>query len=229
MNKNMFSLRTLIDDILLIVRNNNISESEDLSRAQIAAWILHYRSLLHKEDKERKEAEDGEEESFDDSTSKTVGPLKLVYVQSLDNTPLFTRRTESTLEDLFEEDPDSIVSVFDQEGHVIQPMNRLRRHFHYYRKYTARDLTYFYDGGYIYIQGISDNFMLENIWVKYLVSVDSDSDDEDSTTIPGWMIPEIKKRIFNNELAFMIRMPSDDDNNSTLDGIKPHGPQDQEK
>jgi len=30
---NVFSLRTIIDDILLIVRNNNISESEDLSRA----------------------------------------------------------------------------------------------------------------------------------------------------------------------------------------------------
>jgi hypothetical protein len=29
---NIFSLRTIIDDILLIVRNNNISESEDLSR-----------------------------------------------------------------------------------------------------------------------------------------------------------------------------------------------------
>ena len=32
-----------------------------------------------------------------------------------------------------------------------------------------------------------------------------------------------------NELAFMLNRPSDDDNNSTLDGIKPHGPQDQEK
>ena len=29
---NVFSLRTVIDDILLIVRNNNISESEDFSR-----------------------------------------------------------------------------------------------------------------------------------------------------------------------------------------------------
>jgi len=36
----MFSLRTIIDDILLIVRNNNISESEDLSRDQIAAWVM---------------------------------------------------------------------------------------------------------------------------------------------------------------------------------------------
>ena len=37
---NFFSLKTLIDDILLIVRNNNISESEDFSRDQIASWIM---------------------------------------------------------------------------------------------------------------------------------------------------------------------------------------------
>ena len=30
---NKTSLREIIDDILLLVRNNNISESEDLSRA----------------------------------------------------------------------------------------------------------------------------------------------------------------------------------------------------
>ena len=37
------SLREFIDDILLIVRNNNISESEDLSRHQIAVWIRTYK------------------------------------------------------------------------------------------------------------------------------------------------------------------------------------------
>ena len=35
------------------------------------------------------------------------------------------------------------------------------------------------------------------------------------------MIPDIKKNILSNELAFMIARISDDDNNSTLDGIKP--------
>lgn len=44
----MFSLRTLIDDILLIVRNNNISESEDLSRDQIAAWVMAYKAYFAK-------------------------------------------------------------------------------------------------------------------------------------------------------------------------------------
>ena len=68
------------------------------------------------------------------------------------------------------------------------------------------------------------------IWVKYIAEEKVDEDaDEDDIEVPGWMIPEIKNRIFKNELAFMLRMPSDDDNNATLDGIKPHGPQDQEK
>jgi hypothetical protein len=40
------SLKELIDDILLLVRNNNISESEDLSREQIANWIKSYKAAL---------------------------------------------------------------------------------------------------------------------------------------------------------------------------------------
>ena len=43
------------------------------------------------------------------------------------------------------------------------------------------------------------------------------------------MIPDIKKLIMTNELAFMLNRPSDDDNNSTLDGIKPDGPREDEK
>ena len=45
---NTTSLKEIIDDILLLVRNNNISESEDFSRAQIAAWVNHYRRMLWK-------------------------------------------------------------------------------------------------------------------------------------------------------------------------------------
>ena len=43
------SLNTIIDDILLIVRDNNISESENLSRIQIEQWIHQYRAYLIKQ------------------------------------------------------------------------------------------------------------------------------------------------------------------------------------
>lgn len=226
----MFSLRTLVDDILLIVRNNNISESEDFSRAQIIAWILHYKALLTKEDKEKKENEDGNDDYVDEGLTKTVGPLQLEVVESLDDTPLFLRKTEDEIEDLYEKDPANIISVFDQEGCPLQAMNKIRRHFHWNRRYTGRDLTWYYENGKIFVLGNIDFMKLNNIWVKYIAEevVDEDT-DEDDIEVPGWMIPEIKNRIFRNELAFMVRMPSDDDNNATLDGIKPHGPQDQEK
>lgn len=37
------SLRDIIDDIFLLVRNNYISESEDLSRTQVEMWVKAYR------------------------------------------------------------------------------------------------------------------------------------------------------------------------------------------
>lgn len=40
------TLNQLIDNILLIARNNNIAESEHLSRAQVEKWIIGYRAML---------------------------------------------------------------------------------------------------------------------------------------------------------------------------------------
>ena len=64
------SLREFIDDILLIVRNNNISESEDLSRHQIAVWIRAYKQMILKDrlDKQKEQAVDDEllEDYIDD-------------------------------------------------------------------------------------------------------------------------------------------------------------------
>lgn len=225
---NMFSLRTLIDDILLIVRNNNISESEDFSRAQIAAWILHYKAALIKKKIDEDKAS-GDDTSFDESLTKMVGPLLLEKVESLSEVPLLTRQTVETIDDLLDKSPDNIISVFDQQRCPLQFMHGIKRHFHYNRKYTSMELTYDYEDGHILVQGNQDRGRFKYIWVKYIASGDDSSEDEDEITIPGWMIPEIKNLILKNELSFMIKMPSDDDNNSTLDGIKPHGPQDQEK
>lgn len=219
----LFSLRAIIDDILLIVRNNNISESEDLSRAQIAHWVLAYRDLLLK--KKRDEEEDSDDESnFDESLTEVRGPLELEECVSQDNTLLFARQTKDDITDLLNNAASNIIAVFDQEGEVIQQMNELRRHYHYFRKYTWPELTWDYDNNKITIKGTADCGKLKYIWVKGIFQSNSDDADEEDINIPGWMIPDIKQLIFKNELAFMVRMVSDDDNNSTLDGIKPQTP-----
>lgn len=228
---NVISLRTIIDDILLIVRNNNISESEDLSREQIAQWVKAHKAAIKKQelDSENDDNEDHEEVTGENLTE--IGPIELEDVESLTRTPLFTKRTIDKLERVYKDDERSILAVTDQQGCNIQKMNKIRRHVHYFRKYTADELTYYYEDGRIYIQGREDCNMLRYIWVSYLED-DTESDDEkseDDIKIPMWMVPTIKERIFKQELAFMLRLPSDDSNNATLASVKPNGPQDKEE
>lgn len=222
---NMFSLGTIIDDILLLVRNNNISESEDLSRAQIAAWILAYRASIIKAKKDQdKQTDTNSEDSSLNDLVQTFGPLELIYEKDYDKEHYFRRRTKEKIPTLVDNDRRNLYAVTDQDGCTIQYMHHSRRHFQGFRKYTKCELTYWYENGYIYIKGLEDCGRLMHIWITGLFSYENlmDEDmDEDSIQIPGWMIPDIKNLIMKNELSFMLERPSDDDNNSTLDGIKP--------
>lgn len=234
------SLTEIIDDILLLVRNNNISESEDLSRAQIEAWVNHYRHRIWKDRqdqlKSRLSTPPTVEELWalaDDEFFK-VKEDKL-ELEDIDETP-HTKRSVVKLEGIFNDDWRSILAVHDAEGENIQYMNHIRRHYQYNRKYTFGELTSYYMNGYLYVQGLTDKNLLKSVYVLALYEMDGDDEGDDASDgaegdikIPSWMVPDIKTNILKNELAFMLNRPSDDDNNATLDGIKPHGPQDQEK
>lgn len=239
------SLREIVDDILLIVRNNNISESEDFSRGSIIAWVKAYKSKLHKDrmDQLKEQAKQGlilPEDMVDDYfiTRKETGPMELEEVPSDSEIPTFTRRTVDKLENIFNNDERSILAVHDQNGEVLQYTNHVKRHYQYFRKYTFGELTAYYkDDGHIYVQGVSDQNMLKYIYVLAIYEDPDeledeeagDDPDEDDIKIPGWMVPPIKELIMKNELAFMLNRPSDDSNNATLASVKPHGPQDDEE
>lgn len=240
------SLRVLTDDILLLVRNNNISESEDLSRSHIHSWIKAYKNQLWKQERDRLKAlaRQGaldEETLADNEFIKRVeiGPLELEEVQSKSDVPTFTKRTVDVIPDVMDNAEGSILAIHDQQGEVIQYMNHIRRHYQYWRKYTFGEMTaYYMDNGHIYVQGLVDEDELKYIYVLYLLEVkddtadgedEDDPADEDDVEIPAWMVPPIKKLILTNELAFMLNRPSDDSNNATLASVKPHGPQDDEE
>lgn len=240
------SLRVLTDDILLLVRNNNISESEDLSRAHIHSWIKAYKNQLWKQERDRLKAlaRQGaldEETLADNEFIKRVeiGPLELEEVESKSDVPTFTKRTVDVIPDVMDNAEGSILAVHDQQGEVIQYMNHIRRHYQYWRKYTFGEMTAHYmDDGHVYVQGLVDEDELKYIYVLYLLEVKDDTADgedednpadEDDVEIPAWMVPPIKKLILTNELAFMLNRPSDDSNNATLASVKPHGPQDDEE
>ena len=239
------SLKQITDDILLLVRNNYISESEDLSRAQIHLWVKAYRRQMWKEERDKKKQlallnKLDWEELIDDEYIKRIetGPMELEDLEE-NSGPSYTKRTVETLSeaagiDLMDNSEKSVLSVHDQEGENIQIMDHVRRHYHYSRKYTYGDMTAYYkDDGHVYVQGLVDKGELKYIYVLALYEEDpedeDDADDEDNIEIPAWMVPGIKERIIKNELAFMLNRPSDDSNNATLASVKPHGPQDDEE
>ena len=239
------SLKELIDDILLLVRNNNISESEDLSRSQVASWVKAYKHKLHKDRLDQLREQSKQTKMLEELADgiflkiKEVGPLELEqWDPSTDPKfrPIFTKRTKYPLEDVFNNSEYSILAVHDREGEDIQYVNQIKRHYQYYRKYTFGEMTAYYkDDGHIYVQGVTDMGMLKYIWVKALLEEpDDDENDtegvtEDDIKIPGWMVPYIKESIIKIELSFMLNRPSDDSNNATLASVKPHGPQDDEE
>lgn len=226
-NMKIFSLRTLIDDILLIVRNNNISESEDLSRDQIRAWIVAYKAYLAKKQKDKDKEDGSDDTGGDEDLESTIGPLKLRPYGDDDECCFQTKRTKEKLPDLIGNEDDSILNITDKYGCTIQIMSEKRLHFHRFRRYTYAEPACWYNDGYIYVSG-SDIDDLDEIYVSAKLA-ENPGDSEDDQEIPGWMIPEIKKAIMENELSFMLKRPSDDSNNSTLASVKPHGPQDKEK
>lgn len=240
------SLRVLTDDILLLVRNNNISESEDLSRGHIHAWIKAYKNQLWKQERDRlKQMAKQNALLWDDLADNEfvkrveIGPLELEKVKSNSEIPTFTKRTVEVIPDVLDNAESSILAIHDESGENIQYMNHIRRHYNYWRKYTFGEMTGHYkDDGHVYIQGLVDQDELKYIYVLYLLEVKDDTPDgedgddpadEDDVLIPAWMVPPIKKLILDNELAFMLNRPSDDSNNATLASVKPHGPQDDEE
>ena len=232
------SLREFIDYILLLVRNNNISESEDLSRHQIAVWIRAYKQAILKDrlDKQKEQApnDDELEDYVDDIFIREKGPLELIKPTENDHWPVNTRRTKDKLEGIYNDDEQSILSIHDQNGCIIQYMNHTRKHYQRFRKYTSNAITAYYDDGYIYIQGLNDDCKFKYIWVLAIYEDlndfnDGDDIDEDEIKIPAWLVPQIKNNILKNELSFMLNRPSDDSNNATLASVKPHGPQDEQQ
>ena len=70
------TLNQLCDDVLLEARNNNIAESEKLSRRQIELWIKSYRAMLIKQKLDKKE-------NLDDMFTQTIR----MHVDKIENDP----------------------------------------------------------------------------------------------------------------------------------------------
>ena len=205
------TLNELCDDVLLEVRNNNISESEKISKHQIMLWIKSYRAMLIKQKIDKKEPLD---EMFKqtirmhlDKIEEDPGHIEYVgdkELPTLLNTKWIT----------------GLVTVKDAYGNVIQMGTETKMKFQKYRKYTCKDYIAYRKGKKVYVQG--DSNQLEYIDVEVIAEDPTEgilcyNPDVDDYPLPAYMWPTVKDLIFDKNLSIMIRQQSDITNNTADD------------
>lgn len=202
------TLNQLVDNILLIARNNNIAESEHLSRIQIEKWIIGYRAMLIKQDIDKGR-------DINELYLTTIEPIHLDREETVPG--YFTYVGDKELPKLidFNYRP-GVINVRDMFGNIIQIGSRTKAKLQKYRKATCKDYIAWVKNNRIYVDG--DSNQLEYISVDVIAEdpteLNACFDPDNEFPIPSAMIPTITQMILERELRFMITMPSDDTNNA---------------
>ena len=202
------TLNQLVDNILLIARNNNIAESEHLSRVQIEKWIIGYRAMLIRQDIDK-------DRDINDMYLTTIEPIHLDREETVPG--YFTYVGDKELPKLidFNYRP-GVINVRDMFGNIIQIGSRTKAKLQKYRKATCKDYIAWVKNNRIYVDGDSNELEFISVDVIAVVPTELNAcyDPDSEFPIPAAMIPTITQMILERELRFMITMPSDDTNDA---------------
>jgi hypothetical protein len=206
------SLNSIIDDIFLILRDNNISESENLSRIQVEQWIHQYRAYLIKQDLDKGR-------DINESYVQTIGPLHISKVRNCPTDGYNYKSDEELPKFIDLHFGSGLICVKDLDGNLIQVGTETKAKYQINRKYTCNDYIAYLKGNHLYIMGPEH---LEYVRMDGILedptSIGECFDRDDTPyPVPANMIPTIKDMIFSKELNLMLQMPNDTTNNSTND------------
>lgn len=215
------TLDELCDDVLLEARNNNIAESEKLSRYQIQLWIKSYRAMLIKQELDKKK----DEGDIDDMYTQTIR----MHVDKIECDPghyeyIGDKELPTLLETKW---LTGVVSVKDAYGNLIQLGNETKMKYQRYRKYTCKDYIAYKKGNRIYVEG--DSNQIEYIDVK-VIAEDPTEDQlcydpsKDEYPLPAYMWPTIKDLIFSKDFYTLSIQRSDMTNDSKDDNQNNYNP-----
>lgn len=205
------TLNNLIDNIIQIARNNNVTESEHLSRYQVQLWINYYRAYMVKQwiDKEKRL------DNIDEMFIQTIEPIHLDKVETAPGKIVYVGDKELPKLIKFNKRV-GIVAVRDMYGNIIQLGDYTKAKLQKYRKATCADYIAWVKNSKIYVEGDSDQ--LERISVDVISEDPTDLGNcwnpDDEYPIPAAMIPTIIQLILQNELRIQVAMPSDTTNDS---------------
>jgi hypothetical protein len=196
------SLNQIVDDVLLTIRNNNIAESENISRRQVEQWVHTYRTYLIKQDVDK----DGD-----------IDPQYIQEINDISLTPdAGFLRADIELPKLIDLNHRlGLISVRDSQGNPIQIGTKNKAKFQTYRKYGCSDYIATLTGRNLRVYGPG---IIRYVNIEILpedpTEIDSCNDGDSLYPIPGDKLPALKELIFAKEFGILLRMRSDDTNNT---------------
>lgn len=205
------SLNNIIDNVLQIARNNNITESEKLSKHQIELWVKYYRAMLIKQAIDKGY-------DVDEAYVSTLEPIHLDRVQTVPNKFVYVGDKELPTLINFKYKP-GVLAVRDMFGNLIQLGSYTKAKLQRYRKATCKDYIAWVKNNKIYVEGNSNQ--LEYISIDVILE-DPTKDipcynPDDEYPVPSAMVPTIVQMILERELRTLVTQPSDTTNDSEDD------------
>ena len=161
------STNNLIDNIILIARNNNVGESEQLSRHQVQLWLMYYRAMLIKQEIDK----DKDKNEINQLYITTIEPIHLNATETFGGNIVYEGDVE--LPKLIDfNNRSGVVAVHDMYGNLNQLGSLSRSKLQKYAKYACKDYIAYVKGNKIYVEG--DNNQLEYISVDVIAEDPTD-------------------------------------------------------
>ena len=208
------TINTIIDDIMLQMRRNNITESESYNRKQIEQWIIQYRAMFINQ------AIANNVKISSNYYQTFATQLEQVSLGDMGGTGVTIRRSQdkiprpclgsSSFKTIYSTD------VFGQEIQIMSKKrsnaNRTRRHF------TNDRATAYIDSNRRYCIENDDSIGTAIITLIALnpSEVPGFNYDNDMYPIEPAELPEIKRLIFTNELKFSIIPDTENDGRDNM-------------
>lgn len=216
------SINSIVDDIIRIVRNSNISASENISRAQVESWIHQYRAKLLVEAMNAGYYPSAE-------FTQLIPAIEMVQVDFAEDSKLVTSvyRFRSSIKIpkvVSLHYGDGIVWLGDLLGNEIQLIPESRASLHKHKKWSKNSTVAYFNNGYLYINtcNLLDYIRLQGVFevpsdlqsVDNPLTGDACYDPNDTYPVPAHFIPIIKQMIFERELGILVDSPTDITNDS---------------
>lgn len=202
------TLRTIIYDLLNVIRGSQVTDDEPISENQIKMWIDQYRSLFIKRDLDK-----GKYPNPD--YIQTIDDISLEFDSNLDK-----YRTSIDIPKTINLNHKSgLVFVGDTYGNQIQLVPESRVSWQQYKRFTRDSTLTFLRNERIYLHNQKG---LDKISVRGIFESPSEAaiangenfDLDSKYPIPSDILPSLKREILKGELGIEWKAPNDDTNDA---------------